>query len=152
MCPVLGVTGPGVNPQPQPGPGGPCLPEGHCTQKGTLLVGLAYHGELPARWLGKGGTSLSHPACPGLPPPRRHVSSAWAVPSPRRALLAGVRDFPRKALIPRAGWEGYPHLTVGPPLHQGVAWPWTVFLGRVWSPFSHWQMCAGGESLAQSSK
>lgn len=72
-------------------------------------------------------TVLSHPA--GLatlhpPPPARWPEGI----SPRRALWAGARGFPRKALIPRAGGE---------PRHRGVAWPWTFFLGRVWSPLSH---------------
>lgn len=126
-CRDTGVAAPAI-----PTPGRPVLPGGTVPRK-EAARGLPVMGTCqPSGWE-RGGLAES-PCRPSRLPAPPHVgmranSRARAVPSPGRGPLAGARDFPRKALVPRAGRERYPHLKMGPPLHQGVVWPWT-FLGQ----------------------
>lgn len=127
--------------QPDPGPGHPFFPEGNCTQEGGLRRACLSWGHAGAP-PGKGGL-LSHPTAP---PPCLHLHTLAQGPSPRpgRGLPLGgalgrSQGFSRESPCSQNWWGAVPTPPSGATPSSGCGVATDVFLGRVWSPFSHQQ-------------
>lgn len=103
----------------------------------------------PSGWERR-GTWLSRLAAPpaGTRAEGRQGQGQGQGAGAERPLGRGPRVFRGKPCAQRGASTS--QQGAGPP--PGFVWPWAFLSGRVWSPFSHPQMCAEAESPAKSAK